>query len=240
MKMNKIIFSILTLFTATQVIVSMVDFGGFGNLNIKTGNITFGDISAFTTEINSCQNNVSSSCESGSVCNVTVGPCVVKTGQKLNAAPTEIDFSRFFVTTDPLVITVNKPATIPLFNLDQTNNYTVIIQCPFSSVAYMFIGLPTEKWKVDAIKNLPLGLAHYLKQKTGSFIKVYRAKGESAGWSEISEMRIGTSLDDDIIKRSNIINIEIIDSGDLVLTYRNLKRQDDSVIPTTRVIYATQ
>lgn len=101
----------------------------------------------------------------------------------------------------------------------------------------MFIALPTDKTYVDAIKNLPLGLARYLKQQDGTIIKVYRASTITSPWVEITEIKIDTSLNDKIAKRSNIINVEFTENGNLVLTYKNLKKHDNTIIPTTRVTY---
>jgi len=220
------------------------DLGGFGNINVKTGDIELKnlirDINILTFDVTSCENSVVSSCGSGSVCNVTIGPCSIR--GSLNAAPSEIVFSRYLSQIDPYNITINQPnVAIPLIGLVQEHSYTTIIQCPFSArnVSYMLIALPTNPAQVDAITNLPLGLAKYLKRQKGTIIKVYRTTGTSSTWTEITEIKIETELNDKIIKRSNIINVEITKNGDLVLTYKNLKKQDGKIIPTTRVTYTS-
>jgi|GEM_PF-2462942 len=223
--------------------------GGAGSIGVETGDIyikdVIRDISVLVTDVTSCDANVASGCGAGSVCNVTVGPCKVVT-PKMNAAPTELSFTRYLSTHTPSIIMVNEamepkaPKVVPL-QLTKRNDYTMIIEYKsggIRDISYMFIALPTEMTRVNTIKNLPLGLANYLKTERGTIIKIYKSVGKSSTWTEIAEQKVQASLSDKISAQSNIINVEIAGLGALAVTYRNLKNREGKKIATTRVVYS--
>lgn len=224
---------------------------GAGSVNVETGDIYMehlvGDINALVTNVTTCDNNVSSGCGAGSVCNVTVGPCNVTT-QKVNAAPTELSFTRYLASHQASIVTVQEmmesktPKVIPL-KLTAQNDYTMIIKYQsggIRDISYMIMALPTETKRVNAIKNLPLGLATYLKGQSGTIIKIYKCPNptKSSLWTEVSEQKIATSLSDKIALQSNIINVEIEGLGTLAITYRNMRNRNGEKVPAARVLYS--
>lgn len=214
---------------------------GWGNFDIKTKDIWLENIKGIDVQVNSCSNDIVSSCGAAASCNITIGPCFVRTSSQLNAAPNKISFSRYLAESNPYVINVNRPDIItPLVRLLATNSYTTIIQTSFTPdrVRYMIIALPTNINKINAMQKLPLALTNYLKDQEGTFIKIYRTIGTTQTWTEVAEIHISVDLTDTILDHSNIVEMEIIKNGDLALTIKDLKKKNKKqTISTTRIVY---
>lgn len=215
---------------------------GAGSWSVQTGDIKIKDVYGIKTEVITCGNDIVSGCGSGS-CNITIGPCSVT---PLNAAPIELSLSRYLSSHKPFITTIhevmesNVPESIKL-KLTKDNDYTMIIHYKsggIRDISYMIVAFPTETERVNKIKNLPLGLASYLKKQNGTIIKIYKSVAGSSIWTEISEQRVGISLSDKIATQANIGNIEISGLGSLIVVYRNLKNSAGMIIPTTRVRYS--
>jgi len=192
-----------------------------------------------------CPVEMDTNCPSGQVCAITIGPCKPIGMHKLNAAPSQLSFSRYLPTANPLRLTITKAnEQITLVGLTKEHHYTTVLQYQPSEgtkISYLFIALPTNPSQVDVIKNLPLGLANYLKKQSnitgGAIIKVYKSTNGSSQWTEVATISVSAEINDQIAKNAKIDTVAITQNGDLVLTYKNLKKRDGKIIPTTRVTY---
>jgi hypothetical protein len=194
---------------------------------VVIGPITTRDIIIGQTEVTTCNQNVASTCKNVGSCNTTIGTCKYTQQQaELNAAPSEISFERYLTANTHAKTLVIPGNPVPL-ELTKENNFTQVINVPDKNISYMIMILPTNPSFVDRIKNLPKGLARYLKTETDDrdiIVKIYVLIGNSTVWTEVLDQKIDVKYTiDGTLPIGHIIDkVKIGLDGSLMVTFYNV------------------